>query len=153
MTGLLDNLLSSVKDTYARTVNQVFNSLGRNIGYFTDDQQLARGQLNLYAGETIGDPNTWVVTSPLGYDVPASVYLVNKGLQPSWLSPSQATALLAQTASPIAPLLSPPPAVPAPSTVPAVIGGSLTGSHLASWALIGGFGVASLVILTRRRRR
>lgn len=133
------SLSDDIATFWEKTAHPVYNSLGRNIGYFIDDAQLARGQIQLYAGETIGSADTWQVKSPFGAIVPASTYLVNKGLQPVWLSQSDAQQLLNDTSGSGLPGL---PQLTLPSL-------NSVGASPVLWAALA---LAALALIARLRR-
>lgn len=178
--SFLDNVAQYVGTEWAQLYQPVFNNLGRQIGYYTDDKTLASGHIMLFQGETLPSPDQWFVNKAgiIGMDVtPAAQHLVDVGLQPSWLTGQAAQAVkdagtsLATTLG----LKSPfdwtlPPSAGDTSTsggggfqFPAISWPTLPSLALPqlptaapSWLLIGGLGILTTVVLmrpTRRRRR
>lgn len=130
----------------------VFNGFNHKIGYFVDDAQLARGQLQLYSGESAGNAADWLVLSPLGVTVSAATYLVNKGLQPAWLTHDAAVQVYNQTSNWLG--------RPGPISAPDVVGAASPSSDIGASAgltsaqalMIGGGGLLAILLIKRLAR-
>lgn len=142
------NAIGDPSTFWARSAHAVYNPLHRNIGYFIDDAQLARGQMQLYAGETVPPPSAWLVKNALGALVPASEYLIKgKSLQPAWLSQGEARVIAdGPSDGDLLPAIHL-PAIHLPS-LPSLTGASFPSSTL----LLAGGGALALILILRRRR-
>lgn len=167
-----DDILATVEQAPERLLHPLYNNLGRRVGWFTTDQALASGQVQLDPGQVMpqGAPVTLSVMHPgLPSDnqVPVSsltsveFYLVSKGIQPRWLGPpgsgGEVDLLTGAAASDRNTVLGVqlPGALPGLQlpqiTLPAFLTDPATGQpDVGKLALIGAFGLLALVVILRR---
>lgn len=127
---------------WQKQTRPVYNRIGRQIGYTLDDAQLARGQLQLLPGETPGPAAEWHVKE-FGIITTAAQYLLDKGLQPTWLSATQAQTIY-DAGNQIL------PAIKLPGF--SLLADPVTGAFKPmTGLLVGGAGLAALLLIARRR--
>lgn len=146
-----DEILAQVETFKDQALHPVYDQNGRDIGYFRTDQELAAAHIVVKPGETVPPPEQWRVKSPLGYIVNADVYLINQGLQPSWLAPNGPImqAIAGDTGGASGsnngvtfPDLSLP-------QLPSLGQLGLPRLNTGTWVLIGAFGLLAIVLLRR----
>lgn len=144
------SLLSPVINLVDSLVNPVYNNLGAQIGYYDTLANLANANItyNGKAGVSLTPPSTWVIKTLTG-EVNAGQYLLAHGYTPSWASDADVAAAAANATpsdygtgfnidfSNIFPNLT--------------TDLTNTASKVGTYAVIGGFALAALLIVTRRR--
>lgn len=77
---------------FNQTKHPVYNSLGREIGYYTDLATLATGHIMLYQGETAPPSSELMVNCGIfATRKNAGDCLLSQGLTPAWATPDQVT--------------------------------------------------------------
>lgn len=141
------DLRSYLSTFVAQSVNPIYNALGRNVGYFASDADLAAGQVYTYDGETLGPPEQWRVKNLFGVLTDAGSYLVDKGLKPFWLDADAAQAIYDSQHQPLLPnidlgdLFS--------SAGNQLAPGVSASGEIVKWGAIGGLGLAGFLLIMR----
>lgn len=144
-----DDILANLETAKDQALHPVYDQLNRHIGWFSSDQDLAAGRIHLLPGEKAPPPEQWRVKSPVGYLVAADVYLLNQGLQPSWLQPGGpiSQAIQADTSGTVSlPEVSLPTLPQLPGLPSLSAGGSF---NVGSLALLGAFLLLGVALLRR----
>lgn len=142
MTNPASNVFQDPVTWWDQQTHPVYNRLGRNIGFFRSDQLLAQGIIELYDGEAHTPANELYVKDLLSVLIPASTYVIGKGLQPVWMTPAAALAAspMAQQSTPAFDL----PNFGVPS-LPALPNAAV----LQQYAIVGGLALLAVLIVRR----
>lgn len=147
-----DEILAQVETFKDQALHPVYDQNGRHIGYFRTDDELAAAHIIRDPNVPVPPPEQWRVKSPVGYIVNADVYLINQGLQPSWLVPNGPImqAIAGDTGGATgsnAGLTFPEITLPSLPSLPQALG--LPQFSVGTWVMIGAFGLLALALIRR----